>query len=90
MYSTIQVRPFAHRRRVYQSVPPLDVRGICYGIAIMMGLHNVVAVRRTIAHLGMMEATDHSNLATKLNAFLSSYLLCRRKDALAVLHSTRH
>jgi hypothetical protein len=38
----------------------------------------------------MSEAADRGNLAAKLDSFLASCLLRRWKDALAVLHSTRH
>lgn len=61
----------------------------CYGVAVTIGPHNVVAVRCAAARLGMSEAADRGNLAGKLDAFLSSCLLRRWKDALAVLHSTR-
>ncbi|EAY94538.1 hypothetical protein OsI_16313 [Oryza sativa Indica Group] len=61
----------------------------CYGVAVTIGPHNVVAVRCAAARLGMSEAADRGNLAAKLDAFLSSCLLRRWKDALAVLHSTR-
>uniref|UniRef100_A0A0E0KRW4 NPH3 domain-containing protein n=1 Tax=Oryza punctata TaxID=4537 RepID=A0A0E0KRW4_ORYPU len=61
----------------------------CYGVAVTIGPHNVVAVRCAAARLGMSEAADRGNLAVKLDAFLSSCLLRRWKDALAVLRSTR-
>uniref|UniRef100_J3LYW6 NPH3 domain-containing protein n=1 Tax=Oryza brachyantha TaxID=4533 RepID=J3LYW6_ORYBR len=61
----------------------------CYGIAVTIGPHNVVAVRCAAARLGMTEAADRGNLAAKLDAFVSSCLLRRWKDALTVLHSTR-
>lgn len=38
----------------------------------------------------MSEAADRGNLVAKLDSFLASCLLRRWKDALAVLHSTRH
>ncbi|CAN6279056.1 unnamed protein product [Urochloa humidicola] len=62
----------------------------CYGIAITVSARNLVPLRCAAAHLGMSEAADRGNLAAKLDAFLASCLLRRWKDALAVLHSTRH
>ncbi|CAL4886946.1 unnamed protein product [Urochloa decumbens] len=62
----------------------------CYGITITVSARNLVPLRCAAAHLGMSEAADRGNLAAKLDAFLASCLLRRWKDALAVLHSTRH
>lgn len=62
----------------------------CYGITITVSARNLVPLRCAAAHLGMSEAADRGNLAAKLDSFLASCLLRRWKDALAVLHSTRH
>jgi hypothetical protein len=62
----------------------------CYGITVTVSARNLVPRRCAAAHLGMSEATDRGNLAAKLDAFLASCLLRRWKDALGVLHSTRH
>jgi hypothetical protein len=62
----------------------------CYGITITVSARNLVPLRCAAAHLGMSEAADRGNLAAKLDAFLASCLLRRWKDALGVLHSTRH
>jgi hypothetical protein len=62
----------------------------CYGIAITVSVLNVVPLRCAAGHLGMSEAADRGNLAAKLDAFLASCLLRRWKDALSVLHATRH
>ncbi|KAL6634046.1 hypothetical protein ACP70R_026717 [Stipagrostis hirtigluma subsp. patula] len=62
----------------------------CYGITITVSSRNLVPLRCAAAHLGMSEAADRGNLAAKLDAFLASCLLRRWKDALSVLHSTRH
>lgn len=62
----------------------------CYGMAITVSARNVVPLRCAAAHLGMSESADRGNLAAKLDAFLASCLLRRWKDALAVLHATRH
>ncbi|WVZ86119.1 hypothetical protein U9M48_032953 [Paspalum notatum var. saurae] len=63
----------------------------CYGVAITVGAHNVVPLRCAAGRLGMTEAADRGNLAAKLDAFLSSCLLRRWKDAVAVLRATaRH
>jgi hypothetical protein len=62
----------------------------CYGITVTVSARNVVPLRCAAAHLGMSEASDRSNLAAKLDAFLASCLLRRWKDALSVLHATRH
>ncbi|KAM0863321.1 hypothetical protein ACQ4PT_044665 [Festuca glaucescens] len=62
----------------------------CYGITITVSARNLVPLRCAAAHLGMSEAADRGNLAAKLDSFLASCLLGRWKDALAVLHSTRH
>ncbi|KAF8652951.1 hypothetical protein HU200_062382 [Digitaria exilis] len=62
----------------------------CYGITITVSARNLVPLRCAAAHLGMSESADRGNLAGKLDAFLASCLLRRWKDALAVLHSTRH
>ncbi|KAF8693648.1 hypothetical protein HU200_039058 [Digitaria exilis] len=62
----------------------------CYGITITVSARNLVPLRCAAAHLGMSESADRGNLAGKLDAFLASCLLRRWKDALAVLHSSRH
>ncbi|GJM85423.1 hypothetical protein PR202_ga01869 [Eleusine coracana subsp. coracana] len=62
----------------------------CYGIAITVSARNVVPLRCAAAHLGMSESADRGNLGAKLDAFLGSCLLRRWKDALSVLHATRH
>lgn len=62
----------------------------CYGITITVSARNLAPLRCAAAHLGMSEAADRGNLAAKLDSFLASCLLRRWKDALAVLHSTRH
>ncbi|KAM3241957.1 hypothetical protein ACQJBY_054591 [Aegilops geniculata] len=62
----------------------------CYGITITVSARNLVPLRCAAAHLGMSEAADRGNLVAKLDSFLASCLLRRWKDALAVLHSTRH
>ncbi|XP_062219513.1 BTB/POZ domain-containing protein At1g67900-like [Phragmites australis] len=62
----------------------------CYGITVTVSARNLVPLRCAAAHLGMSEAADRGNLAAKLDAFLASCLLRRWKDALGVLHSTRH
>ncbi|CAM0945430.1 unnamed protein product [Alopecurus aequalis] len=62
----------------------------CYGITITVSARNLVPLRCAAAHLGMSEAADRGNLSAKLDSFLTSCLLRRWKDALAVLHSTRH
>ncbi|CAN6276024.1 unnamed protein product [Urochloa humidicola] len=63
----------------------------CYGISVTVGAHNAVPLRCAAARLGMNEAADRGNLGAKLDAFLSSCLLRRWRDALAVLRSTaRH
>ncbi|KAL5215513.1 hypothetical protein ABZP36_006914 [Zizania latifolia] len=61
----------------------------CYGITVTIGPRNVVTVLCAATCLGMTEAADRGNLAAKLEAFFSSCLLRRWKDALTVLHSTR-
>ncbi|KAG8082368.1 hypothetical protein GUJ93_ZPchr0014g46773 [Zizania palustris] len=61
----------------------------CYGITVTIGARNVVTVLCAATRLGMTEAADRGNLAAKLEAFVSSCLLRRWKDALTVLHSTR-
>lgn len=62
----------------------------CYGITVTVSARNLIPLRCAAAHLGMSEAADRGNLTAKLDAFLASCLLRRWKDALAVLHSTRH
>ncbi|KAM3226921.1 hypothetical protein ACQJBY_059092 [Aegilops geniculata] len=62
----------------------------CYGITITVSARNLVPLRCAAAHLGMSESADRGNLVAKLDSFLASCLLRRWKDALAVLHSTRH
>uniref|UniRef100_A0ACD5Z4E6 Uncharacterized protein n=1 Tax=Avena sativa TaxID=4498 RepID=A0ACD5Z4E6_AVESA len=62
----------------------------CYGITVTVSARNLVPLRCAAARLGMSEAADRGNLAAKLDSFLASCLLRRWKDALAVLHSTRH
>jgi hypothetical protein len=62
----------------------------CYGITVTVSARNVVPLRCAAAHLGMSEASDRGSLVAKLDAFLVSCLLRRWKDALSVLHATRH
>ncbi|GMH01563.1 hypothetical protein Nepgr_003402 [Nepenthes gracilis] len=61
----------------------------CYGIAITISAHNIVATRCAAEYLQMTEDAEKGNLIYKLEVFFSSCILHGWKDSIVTLQSTK-
>ncbi|GMH16423.1 hypothetical protein Nepgr_018264 [Nepenthes gracilis] len=62
----------------------------CYGIAVTLNAHNVVAARCAAEYLGMHETIEKGNLVYKIDVFLNSSIFRSWKDTIIALQSTKY
>ncbi|GAB4838341.1 hypothetical protein Ancab_027871 [Ancistrocladus abbreviatus] len=61
----------------------------CYGIAVTLNAHNVVATRCAAEYLGMHETVEKGNLIYKIDVFLNTSILRSWKDSIIALQTTK-
>ncbi|XP_073525931.1 uncharacterized protein [Phyllobates terribilis] len=61
----------------------------CYGIAITLSAHNLVAAKCAAEYLQMSEDVEKGNLMLKLEVFFNSCILHGWKDSIVTLQSTK-
>ncbi|KAE8730408.1 BTB/POZ domain-containing protein NPY2 [Hibiscus syriacus] len=61
----------------------------CYGMAVNLNAHNVVATRCAAEYLGMYETIEKGNLIYKIDIFLDSSIFHSWKDSIVVLQTTK-